>query len=66
MYFTLFCALVAAALVGIPLFVFYRQHGKRYTTLYCALHGHDPKCSIEDCGVIKFTCTHCKREVGPL
>lgn len=33
--------------------------------LYCAVHGHDPKCSIEHCGVIKFTCETCKREVSP-
>lgn len=66
MIFLTVCALIAAAMVCIPLFAFYRQHGMRYRSLYCAIHGHDPKCSIEDCGVIKFTCTHCHREVGPL
>jgi hypothetical protein len=29
---------------------------------HCALHGHEPVCSIQDCGVIKFHCAHCKRE----
>lgn len=66
MIFFLVCSLIAAAMVGIPLYGFYRHHGVRYTSLYCALHGHDPKCSIEDCGVIKWHCERCDKEVGPL
>lgn len=38
---------------------------KRYPRLYCAFNGHVPRCSIENCGVIKFTCDTCHREVQP-
>lgn len=38
---------------------------RRYPRLYCALNGHLPRCSIEDCGVMKFTCDTCHREVDP-
>lgn len=37
---------------------------ERYPRLYCALHGHNPRCSIEDCGVMKWHCTNCNSEVG--
>jgi hypothetical protein len=37
----------------------------RYPRLYCALHGHNPRCSVEECGVMKFTCETCGKECRP-
>jgi hypothetical protein len=34
----------------------------RYPRLYCAVHGHEPRCTIENCGVMKFYCENCKQE----
>lgn len=66
MIFFLACVLITVCIISIPLIAFYRDHGMRHTSFYCALHGHEPKCSIENCGVIRWTCQHCKQEVGPL
>lgn len=55
--------IVTAALVVIALPVLAKVM-ERYPRLYCALHGHVPRCSIENCGVMKWHCDHCNREVG--
>lgn len=58
---TMYIVIAALVAVGLPLAA---RAMKRYPRLYCALHGHDAHCSIEQCGVFKWTCHHCNREVG--
>lgn len=57
-----YIAITALVAAGLPLAAIAM---KRYPRLYCALHGHVPRCSIENCGVIKFTCDTCHQEVNP-
>lgn len=57
---TLYIAIAALVAIGLVVIAI-----KRYPRLYCALNGHEPRCSIENCGVIKFTCDTCHREVQP-
>lgn len=56
MTFLLVCSLVAAGVVATVLL------SRRYPRIKCEIGGHEPKCGIEDHGVIRFTCAHCGKE----
>lgn len=58
---TWYIVIAVSVAVGLPLIAIAME---RYPRLYCALHGHDAKCSVEQCGVFRWTCRNCHREVG--
>lgn len=58
---TWYIVIAVSVAVGLPLIAIAME---RYPRLYCALHGHVPRCSIENCGVMKWHCDTCGSETA--
>lgn len=55
---------ILIAALAAPVLALISKAMHRYPRLYCALHGHSPRCSIEDYGVMKWHCEHCHTETA--